>query len=86
MIWALLEDLLLVQLGLVVGRVALVEVGHFVFYVSRRRVDGVPGPRLAGPRRALRCSELLAADSQEGQRWGAGLQPTIASVSIGPRR
>ena len=28
MIWALLEDLLLVQLGLVVGRVALVEVGH----------------------------------------------------------
>ena len=26
--WALLEDLLLVQLGLVVGRVALVEVGH----------------------------------------------------------
>ena len=66
MIWALLEDLLLVQLGLVVGRVALVEVGHFVFYVSRRRVDGVPAASRGAPeaRRALRAAtaSLLARD------------------------
>jgi len=42
-IWALFEDLLLVQLGLVVGRVALVEVGHLVLLcvaAARRRRAG----------------------------------------------
>ena len=64
-IWALLEDLLLVELGLVVGRVALVEVGHRFLWAAAAGgggVDGVPGPRLAGARRAQSCSELLPAE------------------------
>ena len=53
MIWALLEDLLLVQLGLVVGRVALVEVGHSFLWCLGGGVATAcaRGPRLAGSRK-----------------------------------
>ena len=63
MIWALLEDLLLVQLGLVVGRVALVEVGHLVRLcvaaARRRRARGRVSR--GAPEAALSCSQLLLA-------------------------
>ena len=71
-IWALLEDLLLVQLGLVVGRVALVEVGHFFLRCLGGGVAAslawVRVPRLANrkPR-----SELLAAPATLLARDGA---------------
>ena len=72
MIWALFEDLLLVELGLVVGRVALVEVGHLVLWCLGGGVAASLAcarvPRLANrkPR-----SELLAAPASLLARDGA---------------
>ena len=67
MIWALLEDLLLVQLGLVVTRVALVEVGHSVLWCLGGGVAARRWRVPACPRR----SELLAAPASLLARDGA---------------
>ena len=71
MIWALLEDLLFVELGLVVGRVALVEVGHFFLGAAAPGVASTayPRPCLAGNRKPR--SELLAAPASLLARDGA---------------